>query len=59
MLSSKKGDDDRTTEVLDRLLNTIRDTSEGAFASIAQNPIIRAVSIPLGGVGGLALLDKL
>jgi hypothetical protein len=37
----------------------IRDMKDGAFLPLSQQPVIRAFLIPLGGYGGISLMDWL
>lgn len=44
---------------IEQCLAEIRVIKTGAFTSLAQNPVLHALSLPFGGIGGLALLDFL
>ncbi|MEE8586510.1 MAG: hypothetical protein V3T83_16840, partial [Acidobacteriota bacterium] len=43
--------------ILQGCLDDIEAIRQGAFSSLAENPLLRAALIPFGGMGGLALLD--
>jgi len=51
------GGDDATTKAIDRYIDEVRALRTGAFAPIAELPLLRAALIPFAGVGGLSLLD--
>lgn len=46
-------------DLLKDCLGDVRTLSLGAFSPLTQNPVLRAVLIPFGGLGGLALLESL
>ncbi len=48
-----------TEEQIQTMIHEVESADRGAFCRIADNPIIRAVLIPFGGVGTLAVLDQL
>jgi hypothetical protein len=50
---------DELREKLTRIRSDIAGYKTGAFASFRQNPIIRAVLLPLFGAGGLAAVEAL
>ncbi len=41
------------------MIQEVESANRGAFCRLADNPIIRAVLIPFGGMGTLAILDQL
>lgn len=41
------------------LIKQVEDLRKGAFAPFFEQPLVRAVLVPLGGVGGIQLLDML
>lgn len=41
------------------MLAEIRALREGAFAPLTQQPLVRALLLPLSGAGGLGLLEYL
>jgi hypothetical protein len=51
--------DDARRENLARIRAEIEGTNTGAFAGLSQNPVVRAVLLPLVGGGGLAALEAL
>ena len=44
---------------LEQLIADIKDERSGAFCPIGENPVLRAVLIPSGGLGTLAVLQQL
>lgn len=46
-----------TAEQLETLLKLVNELHEGAFVPLSQQPPIRALLLPLGGLGWTALLD--
>ncbi len=46
-------------EQINRLVERIRSTREGAFASFTQQPALQALLLPFGGFGGAQLIDYL
>jgi hypothetical protein len=44
---------------LQRIHDRIKATSEGAFLPLSQTPMVRALLIPFGGLGGVSLVDWL
>jgi len=40
-------------------IEAVKNVSEGAYRSFLQQPIVRALFIPFGGYGGLALVEFL
>lgn len=48
-----------STEQINRLLNQIRATRQGAFAAFSQRPVLSALLLPFGGFGGTQLIDYL
>jgi len=40
-----------------RIIDDVKSLNEGPFAPIAQHPIVSAIAMPFGGVGGLYLID--
>ncbi|MHB8069389.1 MAG: hypothetical protein ACYDIC_15975 [Desulfobaccales bacterium] len=46
-------------EQLQFVLNEIKSTQSGAFAPFTQQPLVRALLVPFGGIGGLHLLNFL
>jgi hypothetical protein len=51
------GSPDDYREKVERIRHDVEDMRSGAFASFWQNPVVRAVLLPLGGGGGLAALE--
>jgi hypothetical protein len=52
-------DGERTAEQLQVMIEQIRNFQRGAFAPYSQQPVIRALMLPLGTYGGGALLQYL
>jgi hypothetical protein len=52
-------DPERKRWALSKLIREVRENRKGAFGSYTENPILRALLIPFGGVGILVLLDAL
>jgi hypothetical protein len=48
-----------TVDQIQAMIKEVENADQGVFCKLADNPIIRAVLIPFGGVGSLALLDQL
>lgn len=48
-----------TAEQIKQLIERIRNTREGAFAPLTQQPAIQALLLPFGGFGGAQLIDYL
>jgi hypothetical protein len=42
-----------------RIIQQVRDLREGAFAPFFEQPLVRAILVPLGGAGGIQLLETL
>jgi hypothetical protein len=42
-----------------RLIDQVRDLRKGAFAPFFEQPLVQALVVPLGGAGGVQLLDYL
>ena len=49
--------DYRLAERIKLMMEDIRNIKEGPFAPISQHPIVSAIAMPFGGVGGLYLID--
>jgi len=47
----------RLAERIELLIQDIRNIKEGPFAPLSQHPIVSAIAMPFGGVGGLYLID--
>jgi hypothetical protein len=45
--------DDPATKAVQAAMTDVKDANEGAYSSVYDNPVIRAVLIPLAGVAGL------
>ena len=54
-----KGGDDRVVEQIEVMITQIRAFDTGAFAPYSQQPIVRAVLLPLTSYGGAALVEYL
>lgn len=54
------GDDyKQLTEVFPSLITQVQELKKGAFAPFFEQPLVRAVLVPLGGAGGLQILELL
>jgi hypothetical protein len=49
----------RRADQLSALSQRIEDLRDGAFSTFSQQPLIRAMLLPLGSFGGVALLEYL
>jgi hypothetical protein len=58
-LGCKMLDDRGRLDDLDHAIDEVRSMSRGAFLPFAQHPIVAALLLPFGGVGTLALLERL
>ena len=47
----------KMSERIQIIINDINNLSEGPFVPIAQHPIVAAIAMPFGGVGGLYLIE--
>jgi len=45
------------SERIEALIDDIKQINAGPFAPITRHPIVTAVAMPFGGVGGLYLID--
>jgi hypothetical protein len=52
-----KGDEGRTGQQIEAMIAQVRALNEGAFAPFSQQPVFRALLLPLSTFGGSALLD--
>ena len=48
-----------TVEQIQVLMERIRNTQEGAFAPLSQQPALQALLLPFGGLGGVQLIEYL
>jgi hypothetical protein len=48
-----------TAEQIQLLMERIRNTKEGAFAPLSQQPALQALLLPFGGLGGVQLIEYL
>jgi hypothetical protein len=59
-LIAAKGDGAATASAqLQEVLDRVEKLRDGAFAPYAQQPMLKALLLPLGGIGGAALVDYL
>ena len=54
-----KAKDQGLVSQIEFALNEVRSSRQGAFAPFSQHPVLQALLIPFGGVGGLYLFDLL
>lgn len=40
-------------------IDEVRREQRGAFRPLMQDPIVRAIAIPFGGVGGVVLIEQI
>lgn len=61
MIALRGGSDEQrqTAEQVDLLIEKIRTFREGAFAPYSQQPLVRALLLPLSGLGGTAVLEMM
>ena len=59
-LSHKRGKGDgRGAAQIELLIEDVEQMREGAFSPWSRSPVVKAVAVPFGGVGALAVLDML
>jgi hypothetical protein len=59
ILARHLNDEGRRAGQLETLLGRVEELREGAFSPFSQQPLVRAMLLPLGGFGGTALLQYL
>jgi hypothetical protein len=59
MEARKSEDGDRLASQLELLLRRVEELRDGAFSPFSQQPVVRAMLLPLGSFGGTALLEYL
>jgi hypothetical protein len=60
MVAAKKLDDGgRRAGQLETLLRRVDELRDGAFSPFSQQPLVRAMLLPLGTLGGTALIEYL
>jgi muramoyltetrapeptide carboxypeptidase LdcA involved in peptidoglycan recycling len=52
-------DEGRRASQLEMMLRRVDDLRDGAFSPFSQQPLVRAILLPLGGFGGSTLLEYL
>jgi membrane protein implicated in regulation of membrane protease activity len=52
-------DEGRRANQLQMMLRRVDELREGAFSPFSQQPLVRAILLPLGGLGGSTLLEYL
>jgi hypothetical protein len=52
-------DEGRRANQLQMMLRRVNELREGAFSPFSQQPLVRAILLPLGGLGGSTLLEYL
>jgi hypothetical protein len=50
---------DKLRDTFDGLINQVRNLRQGAFAPFFEKPIVQAILVPLGGAGGVQLIQLL
>lgn len=58
VLSNKNPDQNRVKRI-EFVLNEVKSIRDGAFAPFTQHPVVQALLVPFGGVGGIYLIDFL
>jgi hypothetical protein len=59
LIVARKAKDGRLADQLELLLARIEELREGAFTPMSQQPVVRAMLLPIGSFGGTALLEYL
>jgi hypothetical protein len=59
IVARKAQDGGRLAAQLEMLLKRMEELHEGAFSPVSQQPLVRAMLLPLGSLGGTALLEYL
>jgi hypothetical protein len=59
LLKSQTEDGGKAGAQLSTIIDRVRSVQEGAFMPLSKHPIIGAIALPTGGLGGLALLQYL
>jgi hypothetical protein len=59
MEARKSADGERLAGQLELLLRRVEELRDGAFSPLSQQPLVRAMLLPLGSFGGTALLEYL
>jgi hypothetical protein len=59
LLKAKAAEDKIATDLLTHAIEAVRNAAEGAYRPFTQQPIVRALLIPFGGYGGLAIVEYL
>jgi len=54
-----KAEDQSLASQIEFALSEVRSSRQGAFAPFTQHPVLQALLIPFGGVGGIYLFDLL
>ena len=47
------------TRMFDELISEIRGLKKGAFAPLSEQPFVRAIILPSGGLGLIAVVQRL
>jgi hypothetical protein len=59
LTAARKLKDDGLADQLEMLLRRVDELRDGAFSPFSQQPVVRAMLLPLGSLGGTALLEYL
>lgn len=59
LMVARKSKDDGLADQLETLLRRVEELRDGAFSPFSQQPVVRAMILPLGSLGGTALLEYL
>jgi hypothetical protein len=59
LMVARKSSDDGLADQLEMLLRRVEELHDGAFSPFSQQPVVRAMVLPLGSLGGSALLEYL
>jgi len=58
-IHAAKPPDQKHKESLQRLFEEVKGIQKGAFALYYQNPVIQSLLVPVGGFGGVSLIELL
>jgi hypothetical protein len=59
IVAARKSEDSGRAGQLEMLLRRVEELRDGAFSPFSQQPLVRALLLPLGSLGGTALLGYL
>ena len=44
---------------IEQIIQEVKQERSGSFRPLAEDPVLQAIAIPFGGVGGLVLIEQL